>query len=354
MAAWQHGIMAQYMKGWDIMSLYGINAYTSNSLYSSLMSGNSLSSFNKSSKSSSSSDLMEIAKKAAEVRSPSYRKKMLEEFKKAFSSDVDSSEIGTAESEAKLSSSAKDLNKYASALASNNFNTWTNKTDAVKSFVEKYNSEMDSLADATSTADLGRQATLINTTKKYSGALEKLGVTVGEDNKLSINEDVLKRASDKDARILLSGDYSYASKIGMSATGISDSTKSMIKKFAESYNNTVDGLKRSDSANALTKGVSLVSISKAYSTTLRRIGLELGSDNTLTVNEDKLSNASESDLKALFSGSYSYASKVADKSKYISNASGVRAQFTYTAKGIIKNNNNNIFDSAFNFINNKI
>ena len=334
------------------MSLYGINAYTSNSVYNSLMSGNSLSSFNKSSKSSSTSDLMELARKAAEVRSPSYRKKMLEEFKKSLSSDG-SGEVGTAESEAKLSSSAKDLNKYASALASNNFNTWTNKTDAVKSFVEKYNSEMDSLADATSTADLGRQATLINTTKKYSGALEKLGVTVGEDNKLSINEDVLKRASDKEARLLLSGDYSFASKLGMSTTGISDSTKSMIKKFAESYNNTVEGLKKSDSANALTRGVSLVNISKAYSTTLRRIGLELGSDNTLTINEDKLSNASESDLKALFSGSYSYASKVADKSKYISNASGVRAQFTYTANGSIKNNNN-IFDSAFSFLYNKI
>lgn len=346
--------MAEYMKGWDIMSLYGINAYTSNSLYNSLMSGNSLSSFNKSSKSSSTSDLMEIAKKAAAVRSPSYKKNIMEEFKKSLSSDSDSGEVGSAESEAKLSSSAKNLNKYASALASNNYNTWTNKTDAVKSFVEKYNSEMDSLADATSKSDLGRQATLINTTKKYSSALEKIGVTVGEDNKLSINEDVLRRASDRDARLLLSGDYSYASKVGMSATGISDSTKSMIKKFAESYNNTVSGLKKSDSATALSRGVSLVNISKAYSTTLRRIGLELGSDNTLTVNEDKLSNASESDLKALFGGSYSYASKIADKSKYISNAAGVRAQYTYTANGSVKNNSNNIFDSAFSYLYNKI
>lgn len=342
--------MTKYMKGWDIMSLYGLNAYTSNSLYSSLMSGNSLSSFNKSSKSSSTSDLMEIAKKAAEVRSPSYRKKMLEEFKKPSSSG----EVGTAESEAKLSQNSKDLNKYASALASNNYNTWTNKTDAVKSFVEKYNSEMESLSGSTEKADLGRQATLINTTKKYSSSLERLGVTIGEDNKLSINEDVLRRASDKDARILLSGDYSYASKIGMSATGISDSTKSLIKKFADSYNNTLDSLEKSDSANALSKGVSLVSISKAYSTTLKRIGVTMGSDNRFTVDEDKLSKASESDLKALFGGSYSYANKVADKSKYISNAAGVRAQFTYTANGGIKNNKNNFFDSTYSFLYNKI
>lgn len=347
--------MTEYMKGWDIMSLYGINAYTSNSIYSPLMSGNSLSSFNKSSKTNNNtSDLMELARKAAVVRSPSYKKNMMEEFKKAFSGEIDSGEVGSAESEAKLSSSAKDLSKYASSLASNSFNSWTNKTDAVKSFVENYNSEIESLADATGKADLGRQATLINTTKKYSASLERIGVTIGEDNKLSINEDVLKGASDKDARLLLSGDYSYASKVGKSVTGISDSAKDMIKNFANSYNKTIDGLKKSDSANALSRGVSLVNISKAYSTTLSRIGLSLGSDNHLTIDEDKLSKASESDLKALFNGSYSYASKVADKSSYISNAAGVRAQFTYTAKGSIKNNNNNFFDSALNYLYNKI
>lgn len=342
------------MKGWDFMSLYGINAYTSNSIYNPFMSGNSLSSFNKNSASSGTSDLMEIARKAAAVRSPSYRKNMMEEFRKAFSEGTDKSEVGSAESEAKLSSSAKDLNKYASALASNSFSSWTNKTDAAKNFVENYNKEIESLADAESKSDLGRQSMLINTTKKYSGSLERIGITIGEDNKLSINEDVLKRASDRDARLLLSGDYSYASKLGMSATGISDTAKSMVKNFADSYNNTIDGLKKSDSANALSRGVSLVNISKAYSTTLSRIGLNLGSDNRLTVDEDKLSKASESDLKALFNGSYSYANKVADKSSYISNAAGVRAQSTYTAKGSLVNNNTNFFDSALSFLYSKI
>ncbi|MCM1382037.1 MAG: hypothetical protein NC192_08860 [Muribaculaceae bacterium] len=336
------------------MSLYGLNSYMSNSVYNSFMSGNSLSSFNKNNKADSSSDLMEIAKKAAMVRSPSYRKNMLEEFKKAFSSDgTDSAEIGSSESEAKLSSNAKDLSKYASALASNSFNNWAGKDSSVKNFVETYNKEIESLADATEKSDLGRQATMINTTQKYKSALGRLGISVGEDNKLLLDEDVLKRASDRDARLLLSGDYSYASKLGMSATGISDDTKSMVKNFAESYNNTIDGLKKSDSANALTKGVSLVNISKAYSNTLSRIGLNLGSDNRMKVDEDKLSKASESDLKALFNGSYSYASKVADKSSYISNAAGLKAQVTYTAKGL-KNSNTGMFDTMYNFLYNKI
>ena len=339
------------------MSLYGINAYTSNSnsLYSSLtslLSGSGVvtSYNNKQSSSSQNNDMMEIAKQAAMVRSPSYQKKMLAELKKVFAGES-TSEVGTSASEMKVSENAKDLNKYAASLASDSFGTWTNKTDAVKSFVEKYNSEMESLADSTEKGDLGRQATLINNTKKYSSMLNRIGVTVGEDNKLSIDNSKLSIASDRDVRTLLSGDYSYASKIGMSAAGISDSARSNVKKFADSYNKTMDSLEYSDSANALQKGVSLVNISKAYSRTLARIGVTVGSDNRLTVDEDKLAKASEGDLKALFNGSYSYATKVADKASYISRAAGLSAQVSYNSKG----QTNNVYNMLSNIMfNNKV
>ena len=329
------------MKGCDAMSLYGINAYTSNanSLYSSLtslLSGSGVvTSYNsnKSASSNNNSDLLELAKKASMVRSPSYQKKMLAELKQVFSEGKDTSEVGTTASELKVSENAKDLNKYAASLASDSFNTWTNKTDAVKNFVDQYNSEIESLADATEKGDLGRQATLINNTKKYSAALNKIGITVGEDNKLSYDKSKLNTASDREVRSLLSGDYSYASKIGMSATGISDSTVNLVKNFADSYNKTMDSPEKSDSANALEKGVTLVNTTKAYSRTLARIGLMVGSDNRITVDNDKLAKASEGDLKALFNGSYSYASKVADKASYISRAAGLSAQVSYNSKG---------------------
>lgn len=333
------------------MSLYGINAYTSNSLYSSLtslLSGSGVVTSYNSNKSASSnnSDLLELAKKASMVRSPSYQKKMLAELKKVFSDGSDSSDVGTTASELKVSENAKDLNKYAASLASGSYNTWGNKTDAVKSFVEKYNSEIESLADATEKADLGRQATLINTTKKYGASLEKIGITVGEDNKLSIDSSKLSAASERDVKFLLSGDYSYASKINMSASGISDSTVGLVKNFADSYNKTMDSLEKSDSANALEKGVSLVNTTKAYARTLARIGITVGSDNRLSVDSDKLAKASEGDLKALFNGSYSYATKVADKASYISRAAGLSAQVSYNSKG----QTNNIYDIMSNMM----
>lgn len=333
------------------MSLYGINAYTSNSLYSSLtslLSGSGVvTSYNSNKQTGgSNSDLLEIAKKASMVRSPSYQKNMLAELKKVFSDGRDTSEVGSASSELQVSENAKNLSAYAGSLASGSYSAWTGKDSEVKSFVERYNSEIDSLADATEKGDLGRQATLINMTKRYSGSLERLGITVGEDNKLSVDSDKLKRASDKDARMLLSGDYSYASKIGMSSTGISDSTASLVKKFADSYNKTMDSLEKSDSANALEKGVSMVNSTRAYARTLKRIGISVGSDNRLSIDEEKLSKAYEGDLKALFGGSYSYASKIADKASYISRAAGISAQVSYNSKG----QTNNVYDILSNIM----
>ena len=345
------------------MSLYGINAYNSNSMYNmyssltSLMSGSNLVTGYKGINNSknygnSTSDLYDLAKKAAMVKSPSYQKKMLEQLKSVFSGEGDS-DVGTVASEQRVSENAKKLNSTAASLSSIDFSNWTNKTDAVKSFVEKYNSEIDSLADATETADLGRQSTLINTTKKYASTLEKIGVTVGEDNKLSIDDSKLNLASDRDVKALLSGDYSYGGKIGYNMASISDSTTSMIKSFADYYNSTLDSLEKSDSVQALEKGVSMVNTTRAFARTLNSIGLTVGSDNRITVNADKLSKASDSDLKALFSGSYSYASKIAEKSGVISRAAGLSAQLSYNSQGKIKSIGN-VFTDMFNMMYNNL
>lgn len=66
------------------MSLYGINAYMSNSYYSSLFS-NSGRMPNKSA--SSSTDLYALMQRVDKVRSRDYQKSMLNEYKKVFSSD---------------------------------------------------------------------------------------------------------------------------------------------------------------------------------------------------------------------------------------------------------------------------
>lgn len=235
------------------MSLYGINAYTSNSYYSSLLSGKnqslagSLSSFNKNASNSNLSsmlnavkvdgntDLHTLARTVDLVRSRKYQKNLTEEFKKQFEAD---SKTATSDDELKLAENAKKLSSYAGALA-------------------------------------------------YNGN--------------SINEP--------DQRI------------------------AAVKDYVESYNATLDGLQKTDSLNALEKGVSLVNTTRAYARSLSRVGIVVGSDNRLTVNEENVKNATSEQFRSLFSGSYSYASKVADKASYIGRAADLKAQVTYNVKG---------------------
>lgn len=244
------------------MSLYGINAYTSNSMYNSLAGRSSLANYGKNqAKSNSTADLYELARKAAVVRSPSYQKNMMEELKKAFSTDsAKDSAVGTVESEAKLSKNAQMLNSSAKELA---------------------------MSGGTTFFDPAKSA-------------------------------------------------------------------SAVESFVENYNNTIESLKLSDSAKALEKGVQMVNSTKTYARTLKRIGISVGSDNKLTLDKDALAKADSGAFKSLFTGSYSYAAKVADKSSYISNSAALKSQITYNMNGSVKKNNMNFVDAAFNFLYNKI
>ena len=234
------------------MSLYGINAYTSNSYYSSLLSGknqslaSSLTSFNKSASNSNLStmlnavkvdgdtDLNTLARTVDLVRSKKYQTSLTEEFRKQFAGES----TGTSDDELKLAESAKQLSSYAGALA-------------------------------------------------YNGN--------------TINEP--------------------------------DQMVAAVKDFAESYNATLDGLQNTDSLNALEKGVALVNTTRAYALALSRVGIVVGSDNRLTVNEENVKEATAENFRSLFSGSYSYASKVADKASYIGRAADLKAQVTYNVQG---------------------
>ncbi|MGN0587578.1 MAG: hypothetical protein ACI4JF_09860 [Oscillospiraceae bacterium] len=218
------------------MSLYGINAYMSNTLYTSLLSGqNSYGANSKKTNTNNTSDLLALMKRADEVRSVSYRKSMTEEYRKIFSGE----DIGSAENEVKLSDTAKSLSVSASALATG------------------------------STADFSDRESLT----------EKM------------------------------------------------------ETFIEDYNGTIDAMQKSNSVDALKNGLYMTNTAKAYARTLSIAGITLGSDNKLTLDKEKFASAYDSTIKSLFNGSYSFASKVADKASDISRSAALKAQVTYNSQG---------------------
>ena len=210
--------------------MYGINAYKSNAMYTSLFSNYNKKNYNQT---NSTSDLLALMKKADQVRSKDYQKNMIKEYEKAFSG----SNVGTYESEKKLSSDAATLGKSASVLAAASRTDFEDKdklVSNVKSFVEDYNTTLDSLQNSESVDALKKGVYMTNTAKAYSSALGRIGLRVGSDNKLTLNEDTLKAADTNSVKSLLSGSYSFTAKAADRANQISRAAN--LKAQVVSYN----------------------------------------------------------------------------------------------------------------------
>ena len=162
-----------------------------------------------------------------------YQKNMIKEYEKAFSG----SNVGTYESEKKLSSDAATLGKSASVLAAASRTDFEDKdklVSNVKSFVEDYNTTLDSLQNSESVDALKKGVYMTNTAKAYSSALGRIGLRVGSDNKLTLNEDTLKAADTNAVKSLLSGSYSFTAKAADRANQISRAAN--LKAQVVSYN----------------------------------------------------------------------------------------------------------------------
>lgn len=94
----------------------------------------------------------------------------------------------------------------------------------VKSFANEYNDVIGQSAKVSS-KDVAQSTQYMNSmTNTMSKALSKVGITVGVDGKLSVNEDTLKKADMNSVKNLFSGAASYGSQIEDRASEISRKT----------------------------------------------------------------------------------------------------------------------------------
>lgn len=127
-----------------------------------------------------------------------------------------------------LKTDAKTLKDTADKLASEEM--WqpvqgkidTEKvSSAVKDFVNNYNTALEQAAKVNSKPVSQTVNWMTSLTGTMSKTLAKAGITVGVDNKLSLNEDALKNASMTTVKSLFEGKFSYGSQIGEKAESLS-------------------------------------------------------------------------------------------------------------------------------------
>ena len=90
-------------------------------------------------------------------------------------------------------------------------------TSAVKNFVDAYNNYIDASGNADSTSLLRRSVSIVNNTNANSVLLSKSGISIGKDNKLSLDEDTLKKTDVNVLKTLFTGVGSLSDTISSKA-----------------------------------------------------------------------------------------------------------------------------------------
>ncbi len=81
---------------------------------------------------------------------------------------------------------------------------------AVSDFANKYNSVLSSMKDSANVKITGEVSGLTSLMNRYESSLNSVGITIGEDNKLSVSEKDFKASDMDEVKKLFNGNTSFA------------------------------------------------------------------------------------------------------------------------------------------------
>lgn len=119
------------------------------------------------------------------------------------------------------------------------------KTDeiykAVSEFADAYNSLIAGTGNSSDDAVLRSASNMVSYTKRNSDLLKSVGIGIGSDNKLKIDEDAFKKADMAAVRSLFKGQGSFAMSVSTKASSIYSSAVSQLYKLSTKNTYTADG-----------------------------------------------------------------------------------------------------------------
>ncbi len=132
---------------------------------------------------------------------------------------------------------------------------------------------------------------------------------------------------------------------------VTDAAYNAVSKFVNDYNAALSASKDVNSSSILNKAASMVNATSSNDALLKKVGIFIGTDNTLSIDKDTFMKADLTTVKSLFSGTGSYAYRVSAQASLINFAADNEAlkANTYNFNGTYSNNysTGNIFNSYF-------
>ncbi len=370
------------------------------SLYSSYTSGSKLNKLglNNSKATETLNDLLKSSK--FKGKDENFKSQYSELYKSIFGIKDDDKDSDTASAQsiktasAAAGNAAESIKSFADSMKYGD----TVDVDAYKkqaqSFIDSYNSMIDKVSNSDNQAVLQKGVLMVNSGKVYTGALRRAGITVGSDNKLSLNSDLSKVSAVNIKSVF--GSEGFSSKViqkaeqintltggnGMfTASGVSSSSSSssakddgyvdnagtlkelsakvkdmatslksyasglgsedkvyvpedytkVAKDFVDTYNSFLDEASKSDKSTIRNRATTLASGANAYKYSLQRAGISVDKNGRLSLAKDaELAKLTDKDIKYSFGGS-GFLDKVNDKADQVKSLASSASAMSYNS-----------------------
>ena len=173
------------------------------------------------------------AAKTAQTQNANSSKTAYELAKEEADSTTSTSDSTSTKNITNSKSTASSLKKAANSVSSLDTSDKTETASAVEGFVNAYNSYISSADKVDDSSVLHKTMALTGSTGAAAKQLSSVGITVGSDNKLTLNKDTLAKASADDLNTF----KSYASGVADTADKLESlSTNALSKKTNSLYN----------------------------------------------------------------------------------------------------------------------
>jgi len=117
---------------------------------------------------------------------------------------------------------------------------WEAITKAVQAFVKDYNAVIKSAGESDNKGVLRNAAWMTQMTEINSKLLGSVGITIGTDNSLKVDEDALKKANVSTLKVLFQGVNSFADKVVRKASQIGSAAVQGTNTSGSAYTKTAD------------------------------------------------------------------------------------------------------------------
>lgn len=227
------------------MNVGSWNSDSINMLFSSVGNRNSVSNTN------NLSSLTSLLSDYSSIKSGAYGKLVKAYYAKQSEEDTASSADKTTDKTSASTSTAEDSTKTLSSIQTatdklhetaealreeaRKADSMTGLYETVSEFVADYNKTIDAASASNTDSIKSNLKDMVFATSTNSKLLSSIGITVGEDNKLTLDEEKFKAGSLSTAKTLFSGAGSYAYNVSLEAAMINSNADYQASK-ANTYN----------------------------------------------------------------------------------------------------------------------